>query len=546
MTEPSGTEPTAPQPDAPGASPGPVEAPLAEPPPARPFASNSDGSSAATPLVPWEAPAPVPARSATDVGAYPGGRPAFTIGALLSDAFARYGADVLRLLVIAAGASLLGWLSSFATPPIGSDPFTQPRGSEASGLLSLLGFVEGMITTSAMFAIADAGPAVPFGPVIRRAVNRAGWVFLATIILAALLILLGIAGVIVAVLFGLITPALAIVPIIALIVVFIWVSVRLTLALPAVVADGYDSIEALKLSWRITKPTGVWLRLFGASLLLGLLVAPVAIGSALLVLPAMFSADRQLLLLLLPAISGAVLAPLTALLAYSAYRRLVVPHAPRWTELPPPSTSSSSSPSSPSPPPPPPPPAASPIETRAPASDAPHEAAPGFTVPRFGTAAKGLLALVLAFDVAGVVAIPYGFAQMEQVFRNGFPGFPRSPGSPTVPGLTGNDGEVFPGEVAFGAVADVEACTIAFPLFVASPTTEVEWVAALEDPPTPQDEVFLRVSRDGREVDTTLQVAGSSGCLGSETAVSGLVRGIYTYEILVNGSVEATGSLFVQ
>ena len=466
MTDPSGTEPTAPQPDAAGPSPGPVEAPLPEPPPARPFAGNSDASSAATPLVPWEAPAPVPARTATDVGAYPGGRPAFTLGALLSDAFARYGADALRLLVVAAAAALLAWLSSFATPPIGSDPFTQPRGSEASGLLSLLGFVVGMISTSAMFAIADAGPAVPFGQVIRRAVNRAGWVFLATIVLAALLIVLGIAGVIVAVVFGLITPSLAIVPIIALIAVCTWVSVRLALALPAVVADGYDSIEALKLSWRITKPAGVWLRLLGATLLLGLLAAPGAIGSALLVLPAMLSADRQLLVLLLPAIWGAVLAPLTALLAYSAYRRLVVPHAPRWTGVPFPST-----PSPPPPPPPlPPPSAAPPIETPATANAAALEAAPSFTVPRFGTAAKGLLALVLAFDVAGVVAIPYGFAQLEEVFRNGVPGFPRSPGPPTVPRLTGNDGQVFPG----------------------------------------------------------------------------VVRGPYAYEIVVKGSVEATGSLFVQ
>jgi hypothetical protein len=238
------------------------------------------------------------------------------------------------------------------------------------------------------------------------------------------------------------------------------------------VADGYDSIEALKLSWRITKPAGVWLRLLGATLLLGLLAAPGAIGSALLVLPAMLSADRQLLVLLLPAISGAVLAPLTALLAYSAYRRLVVPHAPRWTGVPPPSTSSSSPPPpAPLPPPAAPPPsAASPIEIPATASAAALEAAPSFTAPRFGTAAKGLLALVLAFDVAGVVAIPYGFAQLEEVFRNGVPGFPRSPGPPTVPRLTGNDGQVFPG----------------------------------------------------------------------------VVRGPYTYEIVVKGSVEATGSLFVQ
>jgi hypothetical protein len=172
--------------------------------------------------------------------------------------------------------------------------------------------------------------------------------------------------------------------------------------------------------------------------------------------------------------------------------------------------------------------------------------APPFSVPPLGIAAKALLALILAFDIAGIAAIPYGVSQMQELFRNGFPGFPGGPGSPTVPCFPGENGEVFPGEVTFGVGADIDTCTIRFPLFVATASTEVEWIASLERSVTPQDEVFLRVTRDGRELDTTLQEPGAYDCLGSETGATDLVQGVYTYEVLVNGSVEATGSLFVQ
>jgi hypothetical protein len=175
-------------------------------------------------------------------------------------------------------------------------------------------------------------------------------------------------------------------------------------------------------------------------------------------------------------------------------------------------------------------------------------AAQAFKVPRFGTAAKAILALVLVFDVAGIVAIPYGVAAMERFVREGFPGFPGFPGRPgsDFPGLPGANGAVAPGQVAFGAEADLATCSLRSPMFVATASSEIEWIAVLESQVTPQDEVFLRISRDGQELEITLQDPGTYDCLGSEDGDALVVPGIYTYEVVVNGSIGATGSLFVQ
>ena len=166
-------------------------------------------------------------------------------------------------------------------------------------------------------------------------------------------------------------------------------------------------------------------------------------------------------------------------------------------------------------------------------------------MPALGTAGKALLALVIAFDVAGIAVIPYGFSQMQELVRNGFPGFPGGPGSPTFPGPGGEE-FVETGQVAFGTGVDLESCSIDNPLFFVTASTRVEWIASLQTRVTPADEVFLRVSRNGTVLETTFQEPGSYSCLGSASPQPGLSEGIYTYEIVVNGSVDATGSLFVQ
>ena len=544
------------------------------------------------PLVAWEPPGATSSATFAADG-YLGGQPPFTVGALLSDTFARYGADVLRLFLVSAVGSGLSWVSSFAAP-LGSNPFVQPTGFvDVSGLLGLLSFVAGFVGSSVMLALAEGGRSLGFVRAFRRGIERSGWLFLTSLLLGVAFIGLFLAALIPLGLFLVISPVLVIVPIIAVFLIFLWASMRLSLALPAVVADNRNSIEAVKLSWRATRPSGVWLRILGASLLLGLMATPAAFAAILLVFPAMFGGGGQLLLLLVPAVAFALFTPLSLLLSFSAHRRLVPPLRPSWADAPgadapgagpapamdapaidaaavtasppvewvdpaapaspawtaaspeAPPTAAAAEPPAPAEAPAPAEPAA-PAEAPAPADPPPVSSAPpapAFRVPRLGTAGKAIIALVLAFDVAGVVAIPYGIAQMETLVRDGFPGFPGGPG---FPGLPGGDGSVFPGEVAFGSDADLDTCTIDGQLFFATAGTSVEWVASPERTVTPQDEVFLRITRDGQELETTLQPSGTYDCLGGQAPGAGLTQGVYTYEIVVNGSVDATGSLIVQ
>ena len=559
-------------------------------PPAEPAASVHPAPVPATPvppapLVAWEPPPSVPA-DLSIASSYAGGPPEFTVGALLSDTFARYGADVLRLFLVSVVASGLSWLSSLLLPAT-ANPIGRPSGFvDLSGLFGLLSFVVGIVGSSTTFALAEGGRAVSFGRALRRGIERAGWLFLTSLLLGVAFFALILIALIPIGLFAIISPVLIVVPLIALALAFLWAAMRLTLALPANVADNLNSIEAVKLSWRATRPSGVWLRILAASLVLGLMVAPAAIGALLLVFPAMFTGGAQLLLLA-PAVVFALFTPLSALLAFSAYRRLVPPFHPSWTEPPPamPVTVPASARAIDAPPPPAPAarptvdapalatidssapaPMAAPAPTLAPpvveaaattlapetaAADASPPAAidapgPAFRVPRLGRAGKALIALVLAFDVAGVAAIPYGVARMEQFVRDGFPGFPGAPGSPGFPGFPTGNAPVFPGQVAFGSAANLDDCTMDNQLLFVTAGTPIEWLAAFERQVTPQDEVFVRITRDGQVLDTALQEPGTYDCLGNDTPDSGLVAGIYTYEVLVNGSVSATGSLIVQ
>jgi hypothetical protein len=488
------------------------------------------------PLVPWEASAPPPAAAESGAGGYPA-PPPFTVGALLSDTFARYGADFLRFFLVSAVASALSLLGSFAGP-MSSSPFGRPTGFvDVGGLLGLAGFVVGIVGGSTLFALAEGGRDVPFGRAFRRGVERSGWYFLTSLLLGVAFGAAAVVALIPVGLFFFIGRGLALIPVVILVALFVWAALRLSLALPGTVADNRNAIEALKLSWRVSRPSGVWLRLLGAGLLLGLLAAPAALGSLMLIFPALFSGGGQLVLLLVPALGFSLFTPLASLLPFAAYRRLVPPLQPSWT-MPQDSTppvAATAMPAIDAEPAPPPPAAAAPV-TQA------------FKVPPFGTAAKAILGLVLAFDVAGIVAIPYGVAAMERFVREGLPGFPGFPGRPgsNFPGLPGANGAVAPGQVAFGAEADLASCSLRSPMVVATASSEIKWIAVLESQVTPQDEVFLRISRDGQELEITLQDPGTYDCLGSEDGTALLVPGIYTYEVVVNGSIGATGSLFVQ
>jgi hypothetical protein len=512
----------------------------------------------AAPLVAWEAPAATSPITAGSADGYGSEQPPFTVGALLSDTFARYGADVLRLLLVSLVTSGLSWLTSLAAP-MSTNPFAPPPGFvDVSGLLALLSFVAGIVGSATTLALAEGGPGVSLGRALRRGVERSGWLFLTSLLMGAAFFALFLVALIPIGLFAIISPILVVVPILALFAVFVWAGARLMLALPATVADNLNALEAAKLSWRVTKPTGVWARQLGASLLLGLLVAPAAFGSLLFAFPAilstMFTGGMQPLYLVVPAIVFTLLTPFTLLVSFSAYRRLVPPMQPSWTKPPGSRMAAPLAPSSPGPAPatePPFDPGAA-AAAAVPAADLPStigvapapSVEPAFRVPRMGAAAKALLAIVLVFDVVGLAAIPYGIGELARIARDGIPGFP-GPNSPGFPGIPGAGGYVVPGQVAFGRNANLDSCAIEGRLTVAEPGTPVEFLAALERTATPRDEVFLRVTRDGQVLETSLQEAGTYDCLGSLSPEPTMTEGVYTYEVIVNGTVSATGSLIV-
>lgn len=497
------------------------------------------------PLVAWEAPpppyVPPPSGAAFD-GGYAGGPPPFTTGGLLSDTFAIYGADPIRFFVIAAVTSALSFLSSLTSTPFGASA-TPSDGT--AGLVGLLSLVVGIIAGSTMLALAEGGPAMPFGRVLRRGVERAGWLFLTSLLLGLGFFVVFIIPAIVLVLIAIMSPALAAILGVAIVLAIIWLALRLALAIPANVVDNLNSIDALKVSWRATRPLGVWGRIIAASLLLGLLFLPAGIGFGLMLFVAIVGG--QVWLAVLAAAFAALISPLSALLTYAAYRRLVAPIQPSWTgPLPVPSVAAA--------PPPPPVPDTEPAPDTEPTSDAapPADADPPMApatparpvfAPRpFGTVAKALLALVVALDVGGIIAGGYAIGELV-AGRIDLP-FPTTPGAP-FPGLPGLDGEVLPGTVAFGTSSDLDRCTVDEQGVLFSSSQGIVWMAALRSRVTSADEVFLRVSRDGRDLETTLQDRGTYDCLGVEEPIE-LDPGFYEFEVIVNGTIQASGGAIVQ
>jgi hypothetical protein len=103
-------------------------------------------------------------------------------------------------------------------------------------------------------------PAV-LGVTILAALIAVGmWVPVTAIVIGLAVAHAGAAAVVVGILGGLATLVLT-----------IWISIRLTIALPAVVLEGVGPIDALKRSWQLVQ--GSWWRVFGITLLTGIVVA---------------------------------------------------------------------------------------------------------------------------------------------------------------------------------------------------------------------------------------------------------------------------------
>jgi hypothetical protein len=362
------------------------------------------------PPVSW---GPPPAPTAmTGIGEYGGGRPPFTVGGLLADTFARYGADPVRLFLLTAVPGLLSYGLSFLTNPF-VNPQTAVRVGGLAGLLGLLFAVVGIVAGATTYALLEGGPGLPFPRALRRGIQRAGWMVLTAIVLGLVFLLVFlVAGLIL--LIGSVAArnfALTFVLFFGLVLVLIWLGLRVSLALTANVVDNLNTIDALRVSWRVTRPAGVWLRILACGLLLGLLVVPASLGALVLEFPAMFG---QLPLLVIPSVLLlSALTPLTSTLTYSAYRRLVPPFWPPWVGMPAPVPGDS--------------------------SEAGTIPPPAFVPPRFGAAAKGILAMVLLLDVVGIVLFAYGLGQL---LSGGFH-LPITPGSP-FPGYPGFTFPPFP------------------------------------------------------------------------------------------------------
>ena len=86
------------------------------------------------------------------------------------------------------------------------------------------------------------------------------WIPIVAIVGALVAANAGVAALVVGIVGGLTTLVLT-----------IWISIRLTLAVPAVVLEGAGPVEALRRSWQLVG--GSWWRVFGITLLAGIVVA---------------------------------------------------------------------------------------------------------------------------------------------------------------------------------------------------------------------------------------------------------------------------------
>jgi hypothetical protein len=354
----------------------------------------------AAPPVAWAAP-PSPAPIA-GIGSYAGGPPRLTVGALLSDVFARYGADPVRIVALAAGPSLLSLLSTLLfNPALGPS-----RSVGFVPLVSLVLVVVSLVSAAATLALLDGGPSVPLAKAISRGFQRSGWLVLAAILMVLAFLVVGIVlllvfGIFVGVLFFA-TRAFAVVFILYLLFLptILWLFIRVALSLAAVVVDNLNAIDGITLSWRITRRWGVSLRILAAELLLFLLLVPAAIGSSLLQLTG-FGPGALISLVVL-----AVVSPLGSILIYSAYRRLVPPFWPPWVGIPAATIDASG------------------VETIPP---------PAFTVPPFGGVAQGILIALIVLAAIGLVLGAVAFGQLLSGAIHFQPGQPMYPGGPTFP-----------------------------------------------------------------------------------------------------------------
>lgn len=176
-----------------------------------------------------------------------------------------------------------------------------------------------VIFTMAMIAAADdlrAGRIPTYGSVIRRAADRAGWAFLATLAQLAGLVGLTVAAVLVIALFLIVGniggQVIAVLISIAAIVLLVAVAVRWSLLLAAIVLDGFGPLKSLSRSRAVTRGNA-W-RAFGVFAVFALLFLPLSVGEfGLTFVP------RTPLVLVLTIATNLINGPLTAIATSITY-----------------------------------------------------------------------------------------------------------------------------------------------------------------------------------------------------------------------------------
>ena len=494
------------------------------------------------PPVAWAASPPTPA-TAPGIPQFEGGPPPFTVGALLSDTFARYGADPIRLFLISLGPAVLSYAIAFLAPAT----VLNPAAIGLSFLLSLLSVVVTFVGTATLYALAEGGRAISLAGALRRGLARSGWLFL-TLLATGLAGLIAIVVIAIPAIILIATRSLAALGVIVFFVGFLvvgWAFLRLALAVPAVVVGNLTTIQALSRSWKVTRPAGVWLRILAGLLVIGLLVSPPSIGAGLLILTDLLPTPA---LLLLASLVVAFVTPVSTLVLYSAYRRLVPP--PAGAPLDAPATWVPISATAPDAAPDAETPLAPAVTWGAPAAPARPDAAalPGrpFVTPRMGTGGTAILVVTLVLGIGGLASIPVAIGSFFAGGLNlpgggGFPGFPSASGFPVFP----SSGNVARGTVAFGTSSSLTTCTVEGQTNAAPAGGQLVWMASLTRRVTFSDEVRLRITVDGTEVTNVIQDPAIYECLGTEEPETDIEPGVYVFDALVNGRVDATGTLVV-
>lgn len=161
-----------------------------------------------------------------------------------------------------------------------------------------------------------------------------------------------------------------------------------------------------------------------------------------------------------------------------------------------------------------------------------------FAAPRLGSGRKAIIVLAIVLGVTGIgtAAFLVGRFLAGDLTLPGLPGIPGFPGS----------GIVTPGTVAFGTSSDLSNCSVQGQTTSLPAGGQGVWIESFSRQTTFADEVRLRISVNATQRTDEVQDRGIFTCLGTEKLETDLTPGTYLFEVLLNGRVDASGSLFVR